>query len=300
MALTASLAHPDFFHLVHFEVGLDDLHLLAVGKGGQPFDIRILDEELALDLKGAGCAEEGGNLRDQPFHLVLKVRGVIDDAQMGMPCPCRDELVVHGGRLLYGLDAGSIVGRGIEFLGTLGRRDQMKDRVILVPQLHFAGVDRLKDRLEGLFVHVDFIVQRGPVADDQDLVLFHDPRGLLEDLFFLQLKPHVAVLVVRIGPAGPGRHAAGDELCGRLRHEQHVVASLGEGVLNPVHGRRLTRAGASCDNNFRNVHTTLPRKSSVPNLQERPGPKARPFRYITDFTYQIVRQSRFITVPGCL
>ena len=257
VALTASLAHPDFFHLVHFEIGLDDLDLLAVGKRIQHLDIRILDEEFALDLEGTGLTEEGRDLRDQALHLVLKVRRVVDDTQVGMPRPGCNELVIHGCRLFYGLYPGGIIGRGIEFFGAFGRGDQMEYGVILIPKLHFAGMDRLKDRLEGLLIHIDFVVQRRPVTDDQDLVLFHDTRCLLKDLLLLQLKAHVAVLVVRIGPAGPRRNTAGDELRGGLRHEQHVVPSLGEGILDPVHGRCLARAGTSCNDNFCYVHTAL-------------------------------------------
>ena len=74
----------------------------------------ILDEEFALDLEWTGLSEEGGDLRDQALHLVLKVCRVVDDTQVGMPRPGCNELVIHGCRLFYGLYPGSIIGCGIE------------------------------------------------------------------------------------------------------------------------------------------------------------------------------------------
>ena len=174
-----------------------------------------------------------------------------------MPRPGCNELVIHGCRLFYGLYPGGIIGCGIEFLSAFGRGDQVEYGVILIPKLHFAGMDRLKDRPEGLLIHIDFVVQRRPVTDDQDLVLFHDLRGLLEDLLLLQLEAHVAVLIVRIGPAGPRRNTAGDEFRGGLRHEQNVVTPLGESILDPVHSRCLARARASCNDDLCNVHVIL-------------------------------------------
>jgi hypothetical protein len=45
--------------LVRLQIGLDDLDPLTVGKGFQPVDVRIFDQELSLDLKGFRLSEEG-------------------------------------------------------------------------------------------------------------------------------------------------------------------------------------------------------------------------------------------------
>ena len=52
MSVAPAFAHPDLAVIRTDQIRLYDIHLLTFGQRFQPFDIRIFDEILALDLHG--------------------------------------------------------------------------------------------------------------------------------------------------------------------------------------------------------------------------------------------------------
>ena len=257
MTVLPAPAHLSLLFGRHLEVGLDDLDFLAVRHGFEPSDIRILDEELPFDLIRLRFPEVGRDLRDQSFHLSLEPCRIVNDPEMGMSGPCGDEFVIHGSCLGGALFSRGVVCRRVELLRAFGCRHEMEYRVVAVPEFHFIDAEVLKDGRESLLVHVHFIVQFSPVAYDEHFILLHRPGSLLIDLFLLQLHPHLAVLVIRVGPAGPWRDSAADQLRRGLRHEQYRIAFFYERILDPAERGRLAGTGAAGDHDLGNTHRHL-------------------------------------------
>ncbi len=92
---------------------------------------------------------------------------------MGMTCPGRDDPLINSDSLLHCFCPRLVIRGGVGFFRTLGCCDQMEDRVIGIPKLDFAEPKLVQDDLKFLIIHVGFIVQGAPVADDQDLVRLH-------------------------------------------------------------------------------------------------------------------------------
>ena len=176
---------------------------------------------------------------------------------MGMSGPGSDEFVVHSCRLFYCLDPRSVIGISIELLRSLCCCHKMEYRIILIPQFHFTCTDEPADRLKSSFVHIYLIIEGSPVTYDQDLILLHYLRCLLKDFLLVKLKPHMAVLVIRVCFTGPGRYTSGDQLCGCLWNKQNIVSPLTESIADPVHRCGLSRAGTSCDHYFADFHRLL-------------------------------------------
>ena len=236
------------------KIGLDDVHFPHPGKALEPVHIRVGDQESALDLARLRLAEEGAHLGDEAAQLGIEVGGVVDDAQMRMGRPSRDQPVVEVGSLLDGLDAGLVVFGGVKLRQALRRGHQMKHRVIAREQLLLGAADLGQHLGVVLGRHIDLVVDRAAVADDEELVGLHRARGPLKQALLLQLQGHLHLLVVEIRAAGPGRDAAGDELRRRLRHKEHGIAELGKGVLDPAHGGRFAAAGAAGDHDSADFH----------------------------------------------
>ena len=240
------------------QVGLGDLHPAAVLQALQPLHVRILDEERALHLQGRGFAQEGQDLVEEPFQLLLEGGGVVDDPQMGMARPGGHDPVVQGRGLLHGLVAGGVVGEGVRLLRALGGGDQVEDGVVPVPELPLAGVHLLTEPPELLVGHVGLVVHGPPVADDEHLVRGHGPGAPLEQPLLGELQLHLAALIVEVRPAAPGGQAPADELRGGLGHEQHPIPPLGQVVGDPAQGRGLAPAGAAGDDDLLYGHGSIP------------------------------------------
>ena len=155
---------------------------------------------------------------------------------MGMSGPGCDEFVVHGCRFFYCLDPRSVIGISIELLRSLCCCHKMEYRIILIPQFHFTCTDEPADRLKSSFVHIYLIIEGSPVTYDQDLILLHYLRCLLKDFLLVKLKPHMAVLIIRV--------------C-------FTVSPLAESIIDPVHCCGLSRAGTARDHYFADFHCLL-------------------------------------------
>ena len=172
-----------------------------------------------------------------------------------MARPGGDQPVVHVGGLLDALIARLVVFQGIKLRQALRGRHQMEDCVVAVEKLPL-GAAHVGQHLRKILVrHVDLVVDRAAVADDEELVGLHRARRLLEQALFFKLQAHLHLLVLEVGAAGPGRDAAGDELRRRLRHKEHGIAEFGKRVLDPAHGGGFAAAGAAGDDDLCDFHS---------------------------------------------
>ena len=170
-----------------------------------------------------------------------------------MARPGGQQLIVHGHGLLRRFVAGGVVGHGVKFLRALGRRYQMKHRVIAVPQLQFVGPHIGQHLGKLLLGHVSAVIHGSTVAHNQNFARVHGMGRLHKQAFLFHLQLHLAFLIIQVGAAGPGSHAAGNQLGSGFRHKQHRIAPLGKGVLNPAEGGGFARAGAAGNHNFMNL-----------------------------------------------
>ena len=111
----------------------------------------------------------------------------------------------------------------------------MEHRVVPVAQGDLRGAEIAQDALKLLLGHVGLVAHVAAVADDEDLVVRHRARRLLEDLLAEDLRGHVALLVVQIRAAGPRGDAAGNQRGRALRHKQHRVAEVSQTSSIPVY-----------------------------------------------------------------
>ena len=126
----------------------------------------------------------------------------------------------------------------------------MVDCIISVTKLDFVLAYLGEDSSKFLIIHIDSVVQRAAVADDQDLFIRHRERSFPEKAFFLELERHLALLIVEIAAAGPRRDAARDEFRGCLRDDEDFPAVFDEVGLNPADSSGLAAAGAAGDHNL--------------------------------------------------
>ena len=178
-----------------------------------------------------------------------------------MAGPRGDQPVVRDDRFLGSFVPAGVVRVGIELLGAFGGGHQMKDRVVVVPELDLVGVQLVQHIAEFLVGHVGAVVQRAAVTDDKHFLRLEGSGDLGEDLLLGQHQLGDAVLILPV-VAGilPGRAAVG-ELGGGFIHEEDAVALFREGVLDPAHGGGLSGTGAACDDDPRDL--LLPVQRSV-------------------------------------
>ena len=250
MSFQAALAHTHLLILIALQICLNNFNPSAVGDGLQPFDVRIFDQEFALDLVGFRFPEEGGNFGDQTSHLILKTCGIINHAKVRVSRPGGDQFVIYFRGFLGGLGPCGVICSRIKFLCALCRRHQMKNGIVGVSEFDFVGVQVFEYICEFQTVHIGLIVKRAPVAHDQDLGGVHCLRAQFKYPFFFELQAEQALLELAVRCAGPRRDAPGDQFRRRFRDEEDGVAHLREGVLNPAHRGRLSGAGAARDHNF--------------------------------------------------
>ena len=186
-----------------------------------------------------------------------------------MACPGGDEPVVQRCRLLRRLIAGGVVLRGVEFLRPLGRRHKMEHRVVAAAELILVGSDVLQHLGEFPLVHIRPVVHDAPVAHDQDPVRGHGGGGSFKDPLLFQLQTHLAFLVIRVGAAGPGGHAACDQLRGGLRHDEDRPTLLCKRVPDPAQAGGLSRARPAGDHDLDNGHENRPFRAE--NSRALPG-----------------------------
>ena len=165
-----------------------------------------------------------------------------------MPGPGGDEGVIGFDGFLRGFIAGGVVRVGVEFLRAFGGGNEMEDRVIVVPELHFAGVQLIQYIAEFLRGHVGTVVQGTAVADDQDFFRIESPGNSGENLFLGQHQLGDPVLVFPVVAGQPPRRAAVAQLGGGFIHKQDQVALLGKRILDPAHGGRFSGTGTAGDN----------------------------------------------------
>ena len=171
-----------------------------------------------------------------------------------MPRPRGNVLVVELDRLLNGLDARLVVLERIELLGALRRRHEMEHRVVPVAQGDLRRAEIAQNALKLLLGHVGLVAHVAAVADDEDLVVRHRARRLLEDLLAEDLRGDVALLVIQIRAAGPWGDAAVDQRGRDLRHKEHRVAEVGKDLLNAAERAGFARAGPAGDDDFGDGH----------------------------------------------
>ncbi len=200
-----------------------------------------------LVLHGLRLAQSQHDLLQQTQHLAVEVGGVVDDSKVGVPRPGCQGLFVQFDGLLRSFGAGSVVGGGIEGQGPVGRRDQMEDRVVLVPEAHLVLTQLLQDAGELLRRHVGLVVHGAPIVDDDHVVVAQGLRRPAIEPLPLQLVADLDALEGEIIPAVIAGHAAVGQLREGLRQKDDGIARAGQGVLEPAHGRGLAAAGTAGD-----------------------------------------------------
>ena len=167
LARPVASAQPYFYAWVGDEISLRDVALDAIGH------LTLhLNDVFALLLDGLRQSEHVGYLLDDTSYLRLEVLVVVDDAQMAMPRPSLDDLLVQQAgdaqSLLAGrLVATGVVARGIELLGSVGGAHEMEHGVVaFVAQLLRGSTHVAGDSLPHLRLHIGRDVHRPAVADD--------------------------------------------------------------------------------------------------------------------------------------
>ena len=130
----------------------------------------------------------------------------------------------------------------------------MEHRVVPVAQGDLRRAEIAQDALKLLLGHVGLVAHVAAVADDEDLIVRHRARRLLEDLLAEDLRGDVAFLVIQIRAAGPRGDAAGNERSRDLGHEQHRVAEIRKDLADPPERAGFARAGAAGDDDFGDGH----------------------------------------------
>ena len=214
--LARAAPDPDLLILLGPQVDLLEVLSVAARQRLQRRGIRIVDQEAAADLKGHGLSQGRGDLRDQVPHLVFKPVQVLDDPEIGMSLPGSDHAVIQRDGLLRRLIADGVGLRPVVDSRVLGRRLQVKDRVIAAELLVRVHTQLPQGLVEFRLRHVGPVVKKAPVADDEDLGpaavfrlllrgsrgnllrlhLFQDvPRRGVKNLFFFQLELHLEELI---------------------------------------------------------------------------------------------------------
>jgi ABC-type multidrug transport system fused ATPase/permease subunit len=102
------------------------------------------------------------------------------------------------------------------------------------------------------------VLYEEPDIDDQNALCRHGLRGCHEDILLDQLQTDLALLIIRVGAAGPWRNAARDQLRCCLRYKQNPVSFFGKCILYPAQCCCFTSARAACNNDLSNLHRKTP------------------------------------------
>ena len=180
-------------------------------------------------------------------YLAVEVVVVVDDAQMGVPCPCVDDFLVEHPSQFQPFGALPVVGCCVVSLGSVGRRHQVEHGIVaVVTQPLCVGSYGLSDVLPHFGFHVGRNVHRATVAYDDGRLFagfghahklvfqcqLHFERGFLS----LVKKGFVRRQVVHAGLRKHGRYFGNSE---------HLIAQTVEMFYHLDKGCGLTGTGAA-------------------------------------------------------
>ena len=241
-------------------IGGGEIGLHHLGRHGavllrQHFHRRHRDEILALVRVRHLLAQDAVDRGDGAVDFVLKVDGVVDDLQRGMPAPGADRVVVDLAGALDGLIAGGVAVIVRKFR-SLGAGDQMQHRVIAREHLFLGLAEVGEHGAEFLVGYVGLVVKEGAVIDDEHLLLRHGLRRAERQTLLMQLILDHIILEVQHAHAARERAdaEAGDQIGRRLGDRDDLPAVLLlEFLENAADERRFARGGAAGQDDARDL-----------------------------------------------